>query len=192
MSHLNDLLVRHHDKTSNEANLLDALKEACAEVDRLRSQIAFAIEVGEKANAWITEAKPLLEKGGNAERENDALRLALAASRDEAEKAKDDLQRYAIERNEVIDKACLAFANDVRTLAAECESLRAALEPFAKEAAAILSTEIAEDFTVEDAERDHPTSGRHGIFVNTTQAISARDAFYRPAARADAARKEQA
>jgi hypothetical protein len=61
MSHLNDLLVRHHDKTSNEANLLDALKEACAEVDRLR--------------------------------------LALAASRDEAEKAKAELERVVKDRD---------------------------------------------------------------------------------------------
>ena len=117
-----------------------------------------------------------------------SLKTQLARALEDAERAKGELAKYAIERNKVIDDACLAFATDLNTLAAERGALLAALEPFAKEAAAILSTEIAEDFTVEDAERDHPTSGKHGIFVNTMQAISARDAFYRPAARADASR----
>ena len=62
-------------------------------------------------------------------------------------------------------------------LRAQLRTAREALEPFAKIAAELLSTEIAEDYTMEDAEREFPTSGKHGVFVTSAQLIAARAAL---------------
>jgi hypothetical protein len=52
----------------------DWCHEACAEVDRLRADVALATETITKCHKWIEDAKPLLERGGEAERQLAAAR----------------------------------------------------------------------------------------------------------------------
>ena len=59
------------------------LTVACAEVDRLRADVALATDTINKCNAWIAEAKPLLERGGKAESELAALRADLERARED-------------------------------------------------------------------------------------------------------------
>lgn len=47
---------------------------AVKEVDRLRADVALATDTIQKCTVWIEEAKPLLEKGGQAEAELTRLR----------------------------------------------------------------------------------------------------------------------
>lgn len=44
------------------------LEPACAEVDRLRAEVALATDTVVKCNAWVAEAKLLLELGGKSTR----------------------------------------------------------------------------------------------------------------------------
>lgn len=59
------------------------------ELDRLRAEVALATDTIQKCNAWIAEAKPLLEKGGNAGREVDSLRRQLGEAREDKERLKE-------------------------------------------------------------------------------------------------------
>lgn len=51
---------------------------AARKIAQLEADIALATEVIQKSNAWVAEAKPLLEKGGEAERELVAAQALIA------------------------------------------------------------------------------------------------------------------
>ena len=98
--------MSHHPNCAWKRNPYDTCN--CAQIER-----AIEIEALDRNTAALKDDSSLRA-------EVDRLRLALAASRDEAEKAKDMLSFWKAEKENLDDKLA-TFA----TYAAECESLRA-------------------------------------------------------------------
>ncbi len=159
-----------------------------ATVDRLRSDVALATETITKCNSWIAEAKPLLERGGGAERD-----LAASQERCEALEALDglveSLRRSGDMRLENIKH------RDQQIACAEVDRLRTDLDAARAEAErAKADTERLDWLEANPAaireKSVNKSWGRKVWWMGPTGDYdTAREAI--DAARADAARKEQ-